>query len=293
MIKTPLITICIPTYNREKFLPETLNSIIEQDGFNEEDIEIVISDNASIDSTSIIVKGYQEKYKNIKYFKNDENIGSDRNIIKIMQLWTGQYIWWITDDDIMLPGGLQIVKKNITENLGKDICFFQTNFSICNADMKTIFQGSYIGEWLETKIYNNIHDLYDSYSYRHGWIAFFSVGIFSSKIRDLPISKIPVTHFPHSCIAWLISDKKSMFIGYDTIWFRQNNSSHENIGTFSVFFQLFVIDHMKYMKFLRQNKSVISQKELTFILFKMIILSILRACQSWIGISHDIFKKSN
>jgi glycosyltransferase involved in cell wall biosynthesis len=86
MIKSPLITICIPTYNREKFLPETLDSIIEQDGFNIDDIEIVISDNASVGNTATIVQEYQKKYKNIKYFRNDENIGSDRNILKVMQL---------------------------------------------------------------------------------------------------------------------------------------------------------------------------------------------------------------
>ena len=77
----PLLSICIPTYNREKYLQECLESIIHQEGFNTEDIEIVISDNASQDNTTQLVETYKAKYPNIKYFRNVENIGAIRNVL--------------------------------------------------------------------------------------------------------------------------------------------------------------------------------------------------------------------
>ena len=68
-----LLSICIPTYNREKCLQQCLDSIVNQKAFNA-NIEIVISDNASSDNTDELVKKYQEKYTNISYKKNKENL---------------------------------------------------------------------------------------------------------------------------------------------------------------------------------------------------------------------------
>ena len=62
----PLLSICVPTYNREIYLQECLDSIISQDSFDEDTIEIIISDNASTDGTQSLIKKYQEKYRNIK-----------------------------------------------------------------------------------------------------------------------------------------------------------------------------------------------------------------------------------
>jgi glycosyltransferase involved in cell wall biosynthesis len=75
--KTPVLSICIPTYNSSKFLSETLDSIVPQFDNKEffDKTEIIISDNDSPDNTFDIVKKYQKKYNNIKYFKNHTNLG--------------------------------------------------------------------------------------------------------------------------------------------------------------------------------------------------------------------------
>ena len=80
-MQSPLLSICIPTYNREKYLQECLDSIIGQEGFSTQDIEIVISDNASQDGTMSLVESYKAKYPNIQYFRNAENIGAIRNVL--------------------------------------------------------------------------------------------------------------------------------------------------------------------------------------------------------------------
>ena len=60
------LSICIPTYNREPFLRELLNSIVEQ--ANPTDVQIAISDNASSDKTKELVDEFKKIYSNIVYF---------------------------------------------------------------------------------------------------------------------------------------------------------------------------------------------------------------------------------
>lgn len=64
--KQPLLSICIPTFNRCDILNDTLKSIINDEAFDD-DIEIVISDNFSSDSTEYVCKKYTDSYSNIKY----------------------------------------------------------------------------------------------------------------------------------------------------------------------------------------------------------------------------------
>lgn len=63
--KQPLLSICIPTYNRSTYLEEALCNIINDTSFSD-DIEIIISDNASTDNTQEIVSKYIKHYSNIK-----------------------------------------------------------------------------------------------------------------------------------------------------------------------------------------------------------------------------------
>ena len=61
----PLLSICIPTYNRSKYLKNSIESIICQQEFLDGKVEIVISDNASEDDTPSAVKAYTDRYSNV------------------------------------------------------------------------------------------------------------------------------------------------------------------------------------------------------------------------------------
>ena len=74
----PLISICIPTFNRSQYLKKSIDSIVIQKEFLNGSVEIVISDNASTDETEEIVKPYVEQYGNFYYSRNKENI-RDKN----------------------------------------------------------------------------------------------------------------------------------------------------------------------------------------------------------------------
>lgn len=109
------LSVCIPTYNRGAYIGETLESIISQAG---DGVEIVVSDNASTDDTEQIVRGYQQRFPRITYFRWDENAGADRNYLKVAELASGDYCWFLGSDDRIASGGVNSVKRALEKNPG-------------------------------------------------------------------------------------------------------------------------------------------------------------------------------
>ena len=104
-MKTTL-SICIPTYNRAVFIGETLQSIITQ---ATDDIEIVVSDNASTDNTEDIIRSYSAKFSKIIYIRQAENLGADSNFMNVVANASGEYCWLFGSDDVMREGALSDV----------------------------------------------------------------------------------------------------------------------------------------------------------------------------------------
>lgn len=103
-----LISILIPTYNRDVFLDASLEVLVPQVLEYENLVEIIISDNASVDNTEEIVKKYSSIIT-IKYNKNKENIGFAKNFEFLIRESSGQYIYLMGDDDIVSPNFFQII----------------------------------------------------------------------------------------------------------------------------------------------------------------------------------------
>ncbi|MEJ7678972.1 MAG: glycosyltransferase family 2 protein [Segetibacter sp.] len=124
-----LLSLCIPTYNRGAYLEKCLKSIVRQVGNNDE-VEIIISDNVSDDKTSEVAVSYATAYSNVRYFRNDSNIGGDKNFIKVLKLGHGKYLKLLNDYVEFKEGCalkmLEIVKNHL-EN--KEILFFANGIS--------------------------------------------------------------------------------------------------------------------------------------------------------------------
>ena len=105
-----LLSICIPTYNRSQFLPETLQSIFSQ---HIDDIEVVVCDNGSEDQTIEVMKQMQITYPQILYFRFEKNVGPDRCFLKSVEIASGEYCWLLGDDDILEPGSIALVLTKI------------------------------------------------------------------------------------------------------------------------------------------------------------------------------------
>ena len=126
----PLVSICIPVYNGEKYIKECINSVLSQKLKN---FELLILDNCSLDSTEEIIKSIKDV--RIRYIKNSNNIGSINNFNKCVELAVGKYFLLLPHDDILLPGSLEkfVVKLN-DPNIG----FVYSAIKVINEDGNTL-----------------------------------------------------------------------------------------------------------------------------------------------------------
>lgn len=103
----PLLSICVPTLNRAsllKVLLENLRSEVEE---CRDRVEIVVSDNASSDETHEVV---QRSGLQVVYGKLPQKVGFARSVLNAVRgLASGEFIWIIGDDDVVLPGALRRV----------------------------------------------------------------------------------------------------------------------------------------------------------------------------------------
>ena len=99
------ISICIPTFNREKNLKDCLNSLVICKRQTDVPFQICISDNASTDGTAKAVEAFKSEIE-IKYHRNNFNAGIPRNFLKVVSMADGDFIWLIGDDDLLLPDAI-------------------------------------------------------------------------------------------------------------------------------------------------------------------------------------------
>lgn len=101
------LTIGIPTYNRDKYLDRCLASICNQLDGSVNEIELLVSDNASTDNTFQVVQKYINKGFNINYYRNDGNMGPDFNIYQCYKKANGRYVLALGDDDLLMDTAIK------------------------------------------------------------------------------------------------------------------------------------------------------------------------------------------
>lgn len=99
----PIVSICIPTFNRPELLREAVQSCLNQ---TFSDIEIVITDNSDNDESKKVIQAFGD-YR-IRYHKNSDNIGGLANSALVLSLAVGKYIKWLMDDDLIKPDFLSL-----------------------------------------------------------------------------------------------------------------------------------------------------------------------------------------
>lgn len=102
-MESPFLSIAILTHNRSDTLRETLESIAPQVTASGE-VEIVVCDNASSDSTPEVVRRFATEYPVIRYFRHDVDTGFDGNVVTALEQSRGTYVAFFSDDDLAPPG---------------------------------------------------------------------------------------------------------------------------------------------------------------------------------------------
>jgi glycosyltransferase involved in cell wall biosynthesis len=115
----PKVSIGLPVYNGEKYLEETLQSLVGQ---TFTDFELIISDNDSTDRTRAICERYAAMEPRIRYYRNETNRGAAWNFNRVFQLSRGEYFKWAAHDDLCAKDYLEKCVAVMEHDLSIVLC---------------------------------------------------------------------------------------------------------------------------------------------------------------------------
>jgi len=111
----PLVSLCIPTYNRAPYLKALLQSIVDYLPTNERRLEILVADNAGADDTPAVVDAFRGQLPTLEYYRNPENVGTELNLLGLVERSKGSYIWLFGDDDLFRANGIEAVLASLSD----------------------------------------------------------------------------------------------------------------------------------------------------------------------------------
>lgn len=118
--RTPRLSIGLPVYNGERYLSAALDSLLNQ---TFRDFELIISDNASTDSTQEICAHYAAQDSRIRYAREPSNTGAVRNHNRTIELSRGEYFKWAAHDDVYAPTFLERCIAHLDSNPATVLAF--------------------------------------------------------------------------------------------------------------------------------------------------------------------------
>lgn len=116
MLKRPLVSVILPTYNRANLLSRAVNSVLDQTYQN---FELIIVDGGSADNTGEVAKSFDDM--RITYYKQEKNKGVLATRNTGFDLAKGDYVTFLDDDDELLPKALEVSVNKLSELSSKGI----------------------------------------------------------------------------------------------------------------------------------------------------------------------------
>lgn len=219
-LSNPLVTVFITAYNSEKYISESLESVINQTYKN---LEILIIDDGSSDDTNKIIRTYKDK--RIRLITNDENMGIPFNRIKSVEIARGEFLAILDADDVSMLNRIENQVKFMNENkevlvagsfykiFGNKIINRKYRLNLDSDEMKIslIFRNPLLNSSSIIRL-NKIKEL--GINYNHKYFVAQDYGLWAdiSKVGEIVnIPQVLVNYrFGHNNITKLSSQKKSL-----------------------------------------------------------------------------------
>jgi len=143
--RNPKVSVCVVTYNHEKYIRQCLQSIVDQ--ITDFEFEVIVGDDASTDGTTDIVREFSDRYPGkIIPVLHEKNVGPAENYFSVHNIAKGKYIAHLDGDDYCLPMKLQVQSDLLDSDSNCNIVFHRmlvqkSNGEISNArqpDINTI-----------------------------------------------------------------------------------------------------------------------------------------------------------
>jgi len=125
MNNAPKISIGMPVFNGELYIADAIESVLNQ---TFSDLELIISDNASSDTTQEICEAYAKKDNRIRYIRQSKNVGAAGNFNYTFEVAKGEYFAWLAHDDLIKEKYLEACLKVLEHNDSVVLCFSKTKF---------------------------------------------------------------------------------------------------------------------------------------------------------------------
>jgi len=114
-----ILTVCIPTFNRKMCLEKQLIFFQKQIAKSkkiQDQVQFIVSDNASTDDTKVIIDDFEKKDRFFDYYSNTTNLGLVGNIIASLNHSNTDYVWFVSDDDKLKDGIIELILDAICNN---------------------------------------------------------------------------------------------------------------------------------------------------------------------------------
>jgi glycosyltransferase involved in cell wall biosynthesis len=122
VIRTPILTIVIPTLNGAAFLTDAITSCcLQAEGLS---VEILVIDNHSSDETPRLLKGLLGQGMKIRVLRNSQQLPSAENYLEAVRQSLGEWVWFLADDDVITPNAVQTMLDVIQSH--------KPNVIVCN-----------------------------------------------------------------------------------------------------------------------------------------------------------------
>ncbi len=132
-----MVSVVLPTYNGEKYLSQSIDSVLAQ---TYSDWELIIIDDGSTDRTEEIARSYADKDKRITYYKNPKNIQLPRSLNRGFAMSVGEYLTWTSDDNVYYPDAFETMVKTLESD--RELGFVFSSCDVIDAD------GKKVDEWI-------------------------------------------------------------------------------------------------------------------------------------------------
>jgi len=122
-MSTPVVSVLTTSYNREKYIAQTLDSVLSS---TFQDFEIIVCDDGSKDQTVDIARSYAAKDSRIRVYVNEKNLGDYNNRNKAASYARGKYLKYVDSDDLIYEHTLEVMVRYMER-------FPEAGFGLCTA----------------------------------------------------------------------------------------------------------------------------------------------------------------
>ena len=283
---TNKLTIAIPVYNGEATLSDTLDSIIPQilqSGL----VEILICDNCSTDSTSLICQSYVAKFDFINYNLNPINLGFDGNIARLIELAGTDYIWFLGDDEIAF-GGIEYILELIDQKI--QYSGIVINYSIVNREENIVITERVINQG-QDKMFIDANSLLSTLGLAPNFLS--SIVINKKNYNKRELSKFHGLMWFHFIVFLrMIESGKSYYVSHPFVLNKGiylSGPNEANAGGVSVKILLDLLDHINNLNSFTYSNKI--KKKVTIDSFVMFYRKVASSRMYGAKINYSILKR--